>query len=235
MPDHNKQHSKQHRPRLDRAKVLAEAIFLANAEGLDALSMRALATRMGVVPMALYKHVADKDDLIGGMVDAVVASYPDPPAAGSWRERVRSRILAAHATATVHPWLSRAIETRTRRTETIFGHMNAVAGDFIDGGFSPDLTHYAMHALGTRIWGFSREAFDDADAPTLRDADQPSVVAYMTENFPHVVAIAMDSAARNPTGSCDEQAEFEFTLDLLLDAFERLHTVNWESQPRTRS
>lgn len=133
MPDHNK----QHRPRLDRAKVLAEAISLADAEGLDALSMRALATRMGVVPMALYKHVADKDDLIGGMVDAVVASYPDPPAAGSWRERVRSRILAAHATATVHPWLSRAIETRTRRTETIFGHMNAVAGDFIDGGFSP--------------------------------------------------------------------------------------------------
>ena len=79
MPDHNK----QHRPRLDRAKVLAEAISLADAEGLDALSMRALATRMGVVPMALYKHVADKDDLIGGMVDAVlryVAADEVPPA-----------------------------------------------------------------------------------------------------------------------------------------------------------
>ena len=224
MPDHNK----QHRPRLDRAKVLAEAISLADAEGLDALSMRALATRMGVVPMALYKHVADKDDLIGGMVDAVVASYPDPPAAGSWRERVRSRILAAHATATVHPWLSRAIETRTRRTETIFGHMNAVAGDFIDGGFSPDLTHHAMHVLGHRVWGFSPEAFDDSGSPpSPSEAADPTALA---DRFPHIMAITRDSMARTDGAGCDSDREFAFALDLLLDAFERLHAAGWQSR-----
>ncbi len=218
------------RPRLDRARVLAEAIALADAEGLESLSMRALSTRLGVVPMALYKHVADKEDLVGGMVDAVVAGYGQPSDGGEWRARVRFRVLQARAAVAVHPWLGSAIESCTRRTETVFAHMDAVAGEFIDGGVSPDLTHYAMHALGTRIWGFSVEAFDDADAPTPGDADSPAVVEYMTERFPHVVAIARDAMTRNPAGSCDRSAEFEFTLDLILDAVERLHAAGWVSR-----
>jgi len=220
-----------HKRRLDRRLVLAEAIALADAEGFDALSMRALATRLGVVPMALYKHVSDKEDLLGGMVDEIVGGYPTPVAETGWRARVRFRVLAAREALLAHPWLGRAIDTRGRRTEIVLAHMDAVAGDFIDAGVSPDLTHYAMHALGNRIWGYSTEAFEDADAPTPEDTDRPDVVAHMTERFPHVVAIAMDAAARNPSG-CEQQAEFEFTLDLLLDAFARLHTAGWVSRPR---
>jgi AcrR family transcriptional regulator len=216
------------RHRLDRAAVVTEAIALADAEGLDGLSMRALAARLGVVPMALYKHVADKEDLVGRMVDRIVEGY-DPPVGDGWRGRVRSRVLSAREAIAAHPWLGRAIDTRQRRTETVLGHMDAVAGDFIAGGLSPDLAHYAMHALGNRIWGYSSEAFEDADAPTPADADQPAIVEYMTERFPNVVAIAMDAARRNPSGSCDQQTEFEFTLDLLLDAVDRLHTAGWES------
>lgn len=225
------------RGRLSRNSVVIEAIALADADGLDALSMRALAARLAVVPMALYKHVSDKEDLIGRMVDHVVAGYPDPaapaaPAAEpSWRARVRSRVMHAHAAALAHPWLGRAIDTRRRRTETVLAHMNAVAGDFIEGGVSPDLAHYAMHALGNRIWGYSLEAFADADAPTPADAERPDVVGYMTERFPHVVTIARDAMRRNPSGSCEQQTEFEFTLDLLLDAVERLHAAGWVSRP----
>lgn len=216
------------RPRLSRARVVDTAIHLVDDEGLDALSMRALAAVLGVVPMALYKHVADREDLIGGMIDRIIAGYA-PPSGGGWRERVRSRVLIAKAACDAHPWLSRAITTRTRRTETVFAHMNAVSGEFIEGGLTPDLTHYAMHALGTRIWGFSDEAFEDADAPTPADAEEQEVAAYFAERYPHVVTIAMDAAARNPSGGCEQQTEFEFTLDLLLDAFERLHEAGWIS------
>lgn len=219
------------RKRLDRASVINAAIAFADAEGVESLSMRALASSLGVVPMALYKHVSDKEDLIGGMVDAIIAEYPEPHAGDGWRARVRTRVLAAHEALLEHPWLGRAIESRTRRTEAVLAHMNAVAGDFIDDGVSADLVHYAMHALGNRIWGFSREAFDDADAPTPEDADNPDIFAYMTERFPHVVEIAMDAASRNPTGGCDTQTEFEFTLDLLLDGIERLHVAGWVSRP----
>lgn len=218
------------RRKLDRATVVGTAIDLADAEGLEALSMRSLANRLGVVPMALYKHVADKDDLVGGMVDRIVVGYPAPAGNGNWRSRVRSRVLSAREATLAHPWLGAAIDSRQRRSETVLAHMNAVAGDFIDGGVSPDLAHYAMHALGNRIWGYSTEAFADADAPTPADASRPAIVAYMTERFPHIVTIAMDAAARNPSGSCEQQTEFEFTLDLLLDSFERLHEDGWVSR-----
>lgn len=221
------------RRRLDRAAVITDAIALADADGLDAVSMRALAARLGVVPMALYKHVSDKEDLVGGMVDQLIEAYPEPAAGMAWRARVRARVLGARAELSAHSWLGSAIDTRTRRTETVLGHMNAVAGDFITGGVSPDLTHFAMHALGNRIWGYSTEAFDDSDAPTPRDADQPAIMQYMTERFPSVVAIAMDTASRNPTGACDRDAEFAFTLDLLLDAVERLHAAGWVSGAST--
>lgn len=217
------------RRRLDRKTVVTEAIALADAEGLDAVSMRALAARLGVVPMALYKHIADKEDLVGRMVDQIVEGYPRPPEEGHWRARVRFRALGAREAIIAHPWLGTAIDTRKRRTEVVLTHMNAVAGDLIEGGVSADLTHYAMHALGNRIWGYSSEAFEYADAPTLADAT-PSILEEMVERFPHVVTIAMDAAQRNPSGSCERQREFEFTLDLLLDSFERLHAAHWQSR-----
>ncbi|MBO1901791.1 TetR/AcrR family transcriptional regulator C-terminal domain-containing protein [Leucobacter weissii] len=217
------------RRRLDRDRVLAEALALADADGLDAVSMRALAARLEVVPMALYKHVADKEDLIGGMVDAVIAGYARPAATGTWRERVRERALIARAAHLAHPWLREAIQSRRRRSAAVLGHMDAVAGEFIAGGFSVDLTHHVMHALGNRVWGFSPEAFDGGDDVGQPDGDPAALLRMMSERFPHVTAIALDASARNPSGSCDEQFEFEFTLDLLLDAFERLRAAGWES------
>lgn len=212
---------------LDRAKVLQAGIALADRDGFDALSMRALASELGVVPMALYKHVADKDDLVGGMIDTLIAGYDIPPADAPWRDAVRAQILAARHTLERHPWLRPAIESRTRRTPAVLGYMNALSGRFIEGGLSVDLTHHAMHALGHRIWGFSPEAFDetDADAPP----PDPELMRRAAQAYPYVFAIAADAATRNPSGACDDQSEFEFTLDLLLDAFERLHQSGWTS------
>lgn len=219
------------RKRLSRRAVLREAIALADQEGFDGLSMRTLAARLGVVPMALYKHVSDKGDLVGGMVDEIILGYDSPPSdLSGWRDRVRFRVLSARTAYLAHSWLGSAIEERTRRTHAVFAHMNAIAGDLMTGGLSPDLAHYAMHALGNRIWGYSNEAFPDEATPTAADRDEAEVAEYMTQNFPHIVAIALDAADRNPSGSCDQQDEFDFALDLLLDGFERLREAGWTSR-----
>ncbi len=221
---------------LSRPQVLAAGVVLADRDGLAALSMRHLSAELGVVPMALYKHVADKDDLVAGMIDLVVAGYATPPPGLEWREGVRQRVLAARDALLEHPWLRPAIEAASQRTSAVLGHMDAVAGEFAAGGLSYDLVHHAMHALGHRIWGFSPEAFSSPPAPSVprpaapADAEQEAMMAAIAQRFPHIAAIALDAATRNPLGGCDEQFEFEFTLDLLLESVARLHVAGWASR-----
>ena len=223
-------HPQSKRAPLSRESVLAAATELAAAEGLTAISMRRLADHLGVVPMALYKHVSNKDDLVAGMIDVVVASFPQPTGSG-WRLRVRERVLGARSALAAKPWLRPALESATVRTPTVLAHMNAVAGEFISGGLSVDLVHYLMHALGYRIWGFNPEAFAGAPTPEpLPPEAQAEQFAMMQRHFPHIAAIAHDAVTRNPEGACDDNAEFTFGLDLLLDAAEQLHATGWTSR-----
>jgi len=214
------------RPAVSRDRTLAAAIGLADDEGLTAVSMRRVAALLDVVPMALYKHVANKDDLVAAMVDAVVAEYEEPAPGGAWQDRVRARLLAARRALATHPWLRRAIESRTIRTPAVLAHMNAVTGEFIDGGLSPDLAHHAMHALGHRIWGFSPEAFDEPGG----SEPSPEQVEAFTATFPHIVAVATDTTRDG--GRCDPDFEFDFALDLLLDGVARRHAAGWTSARR---
>ena len=103
---------------------------------------------------------------------------------------------------------------------------------FLAGGFSADLTHHVMHALGNRMWGFTRELFDDGQGGGDPDP-RPAAFDEMAKRYPHIVEIAMaatrgDLSAVGP--GCDEQFEFEFALDLLLDGFERLRDRGWTSR-----
>ena len=222
---------------LSRDRVLHEAVALADQDGIDAVSMRRLAERLGVVPMALYKHVSDKEELLDGMVDTVLGELEPPDPAGDWKQGVRDRLLSARRAVLRHPWARRAIESRTRRTPTVLAHMDAVAGTFLAGGFSADLTHHVMHALGNRIWGFSPEMFDESrvgsEAPEAPDpAEAEEAASAFAERFPSIVRIAVAAQERSaPDGAsgCDEEFEFEFALDLLLDGAERLHRAGWRS------
>lgn len=220
---------------LDRARIVAAATTLADSAGIEAVSMRSVSTALGVVPMALYKHVADKRDLISAMVDAAVSTYAQPKPGTGWKAAIRERLLSAHRVLADHPWLRPAMEQATRQTPTILSHMNAVAGEFITHGFTADLAHYAMHALGHRIWGFSPEAFSGQTTPSESPREHVAEQESFAAAFPHIAAIALDAAQWNPNGACDEQAEFAFTLDLLLDAFERLKRSRWQSTPFVRS
>jgi AcrR family transcriptional regulator len=225
---------------LNRDRVLHAAVALADEVGSSGVSMRRLAQQLGVVPMALYKHVADKDELLDGMVDVVIAEF-EPPARGlDWKDGVRQRVLSARRAVLRHPWARQVIESRTRRTPAVLGHMEAVAGTFRAGGFSIDLTHHVMHALGNRIWGFSPELFDepaeDGVSPLTPEARQ-AVATEFAQRYPHILEIAVSATGGDlsgATGGCDEQFEFEFALDLLLDGAERLHRHGWRSADRGR-
>ncbi|MFJ3172153.1 TetR/AcrR family transcriptional regulator C-terminal domain-containing protein [Streptomyces roseus] len=218
---------------LSRDRVLRAAVALADGTGIEALSMRRLAQELGVVPMALYKHVANKEQLLDGMVEAVVAGI-DPPTPGSdWQGAVRQRILSARAALLGHPWAAQVIRSRSGPTPAVLAYLDSVIGMFRAGGFPVDLTHHAMHALGGRVLGFTQEVFDAAPDPD--PARRPPMPPEAAAAYPHVAELAGAATHDGDSvvgGGCDDQFEFEFALDLLLDGFERLRLRGWTSDGR---
>jgi AcrR family transcriptional regulator len=207
---------------LSRGRILAAAIELADRDGAESLSMRRLATRLGVVPMALYKHLANKDEVLDGMLDAVVGEIDPPRTDTDWKTAVRERILSARRALLRHPWASRVMESRTQPTPTVIAYMDSMIGMFRAGGFSIDETHHAMHAMGSRLMGFSQELFNDS-----ADVDpqvQAEMARAMADRYPFIAelirSISHDDASTVGPG-CDDQFEFEFALDLMLDGLER--------------
>ena len=218
---------------LSRERVLDAAVALADEAGIDAVSMRRLAQDLGVVPMALYKHVANKEELLDGMVDVIVGEI-DPPAQGTdWKDAIRRRVLSARQSLLRHPWASQVVETRTQATPVVLDYMDSLIGMFRAGGFSVDLTHHVMHALGTRMWGFTQEVFP-TPAPPVDPEERAVMFAGFAARYPHIIEMATASAHDEESavgGGCDDQFEFEFVLDLLLDGFDRLHRQGWSSRP----
>ncbi len=208
---------------LSRDRVLRAAVARADKAGIESLSMRRLAEELGVVPMALYKHMANKEELLDGMIDVVVGEI-DPPVAGAgWKSAVRQRILSARRALLRHPWASQVMESKQNPTPLVLAYMDTMIGLFRAGGFSVNLTHHVMHTIGSRVLGFSQELFNDSS--TIDPEVAAAMMRELGPKFPNVLAIA--TAASHEEASvvgpgCDDQYEFEFALDLLLDGFERL-------------
>ena len=153
--------SAQPRSPLTRERVLRTAIALADQGGIESLSMRKLAQALDVVPMALYRHVANKDELLDALVDVVVGEIDAPLVGADWKTSLRARILSARRALLRHPWASRLMESRKTPTPVVLGYMDSMIGMFRTGGFSLDLTHHALHAMGSRMFGFTQELFND--------------------------------------------------------------------------
>ena len=208
---------------LSRERILSTAVELADREGVDSLSMRRLAQELDVVPMALYKHLANKGEMLDGMLDVVVGEIDPARTDTDWKTAVRDRILSARRALLRHPWASRVMESRTQPTAVVMAYMDSMIGMFIAGGFTIDLTHHAMHAMDSRMMGFSQELFNDQS-----DGEEPmpaEMIEAMAATFPSIyelyMAVSHDDASTVGPG-CDDQFEFEFSLDLMLDGIERL-------------
>jgi AcrR family transcriptional regulator len=223
---------------LSREQVLAAAIKLADGEGLQAITMRRLASSLGVEAMSLYHHLPGKEALFDGLVEAVAVEIQEEigradPGDG-WRAQLRGRCLAARKVMLRHPWAPALIGSRQTIPPMLFLHFEQVMATLIGGGFSYSLGHRALHALGSMVLGFTQELFtpaapdgDAATAATAGAAGAEADLAAMAEALPHLAAMVAAELhdADDPTlGWCDSQTEFEFTLDLLLDGLDRART-----------
>ena len=219
--------------RLSRGRVLRAAVDLADGEGLDGLTMRRLAQELGVEAMSLYHHVANKEAILDGVIEVVMAEVDTalehleaPSPVDDWQAAMRARILAAREVLLQHKWAPRVIETRTSISPAMVGYFDGLLGVFRAGGFSYDQAHHAMHALGSRALGFTQELFEPDD-PGAGDDQTMAMLEQMADQYPHIVAMvagAMHDQPESTLGWCDDQFEFEFGLDLILDGLDRLRT-----------
>ncbi len=205
---------------LSRARVLAAAVGLADEQGLSALSMRRLGEVLGVEAMSLYNHVANKEELLDGMVDAVFAEIGVPDEEVDWMTAMRHRASSVRAVLARHPWAIGLMESRSSPGPATLRHHDAVLGCLRRGGFSVEQAAHAFALLDSYLYGFAlQEAslpFDSggesaelaqaiiADAP-------PDAYPYLTElTREHVLAPGYDFGE-----------EFEIGLELILDGLER--------------
>jgi AcrR family transcriptional regulator len=210
---------------LTRQRVLAAAVELADEAGIDGLSMRRVGQRLGVEAMSLYNHVANKGDLLEGMLDLVLSEIDPPIDDGSdWRRVFAERVMSARRALLRHRWAADVVIGQTNASPQMLAYMDSMVGILRRAGFSLALTHHALHALGSRTLGFTQELFEDSgDGPA-----DPAAAAAMARHFadyPYVAEIVTQVTHDDESvigSGCDDQFEFEFGLDLLLDGLERL-------------
>jgi AcrR family transcriptional regulator len=211
---------------LTRERVLQSASDLADRDGIEALTMRALAESLGVEAMSIYYHLPNKNAILDGVIeltfteiDAEVAETATAPTdASGWALGVRDRILGARRVLLRHPWAPVVMDARRTFTPAMARHVDGVVGLMRGGGMSHDLIHHSLHAIGNRIYGYVQELADDGEAPP------PGALEQMASIAPNLAAMLADVAHVDPEstlGWCDDQAEFEFGLDLLLEGIER--------------
>nr|WP_277605703.1 TetR/AcrR family transcriptional regulator C-terminal domain-containing protein [Glycomyces sp. L485] len=214
---------------MSRERVLGAAVALADARGVGSLTMRSLAESLGVEAMSLYHHVANKEAVLDGLVEVVmaeieraVAGLASPAPEDDWRRAMRMRVLAAREVLLCHPWAPGVFETRRGTSLAVVRYYDGVLGLMRRGGFDYDLGHRALHALGSRALGFSQELFE----PPGEGAEE--ALAAMAVEVPHLAAMAAEAShgVSGRLGWCDFQAEFEFGLDLILDGLERLRVAS---------
>jgi len=215
---------------LSRERVLEAAVKVADEGGIESLTMRRLAEELGAEAMSLYYHVAKKEDILDGIADVIareinsaVDRIDEPSHGANWKMAMRRRILAAREVLLRHPWAPGLFETRATTSPAIIRYYDAMVGLMRDGGFSYDLTHHALHALGSRALGFSQELFDPGDGAGV-DAES-AALQDMASQFPNLVGLLKEVAHDDPAstlGWCDDQTEFEFGLDLILNGLDSL-------------
>ncbi|MGM7775709.1 TetR/AcrR family transcriptional regulator [Arthrobacter sp. KNU-44] len=219
MPD-TAQPLPQRRLQLSRKRVLGCAVDLADESGIAALTIRSLAQSMGTKPMSLYYYVANKDEILDGIVDMVFSEIELPSPAGDWREEMYRRAHGVRSALKRHPWAVGLLESRSSPGEANLRHHEATLGTLRAAGFSVQMTAHAYALLDSYIYGFAlQEAalpFDGRD--TASEITAPIVERFSTGQYPHMMEIATEHVLKP---GYDFGDEFDFGLNLILDGLGR--------------
>jgi len=208
------------RTRLDREKVLETAVELADEIGLESLTMRKLADRLGVGAMTIYHYVSSKEEIVDGMVEIVFAEIEKPPSGVDWKDAIRRRCISARAVLNRHPWAAPMLESRTAPGPANLSHHDAVIGCLRDGGLSPQLTAHAYAILDSFVYGF---AFEEATLPAgggegFAEIAEEFAAHFPADVYPHLAELTFDHVLRPGYNFGDS---FEFGLDLIIQGLDR--------------
>jgi AcrR family transcriptional regulator len=220
------------RGKLNRDRVLRAAVTLADETGLESFSMRGLGEKLGVVPMALYKHVANKEDLLDGMVDVVFGEIEDPSTDLDWKASMRRRAISVREALKRHPWAIGQLESRVNPGAANLRHHNAVMGCLREAGFSFELAVHAYSVQDSYIYGF---ALQENRLPFDTPGEHGELVQRKAEavgdlsQYPHLIEVAANVAQ----SGYDYALEFEWGLDLILEALELIRGEPGAARRRT--
>ena len=207
------------RPALNRERVIAAAVALADGIGVDALTIRKLAVELDVKPMTIYHHVPNKEAIIDGMVDVVFGEIDLPPTDLHWKQAIRQRAASARVVLARHPWAAPLMESRTSPGPATLRHHDAVIGCLRAGGFSLAMTAHAYAVIDAFIYGF---ALQEASLPAtagdeMADLAQAMAAAMPVGEYPNLVEFTTGHVLRP---GYDFGHEFDFGIDLVLDGLE---------------
>jgi AcrR family transcriptional regulator len=204
---------------LSRALVLDAAVELADKAGLEAFSMRGLAQELGVVPMALYKHVANKDELLDGMVDTVFSEIELPSGELDWRSAMRNRAISTREALKRHSWAIGIMESRHPGPANLRSH-NAVMGCLREAGFPFEMAIHAYSVQDAYIYGFALQE-KDLGFQTPDSAGEAAQRRAQTVRNPEDYPYLLEVVARLPETGYDPATEFAWGLDLILDGLDK--------------
>ena len=211
----------RNRAALNRERVLLAAMALADKDGIESLTMRKLGQELGVEAMSLYNHVANKDDILDGLVDLVFGEIAEPSGHTGWKAAMRRRGISAREVLTRHPWAIGLMESRTTPGPATLRHHDAVIGSLRQAGFSIQMAAHAYSAMDSYIYGFALQqttlAVDPSKPPEASAQDFLRQLA--ADRYPHLAELTRKVAMKP---GYDYSKEFEFGLDLILDGLEAL-------------
>lgn len=208
------------RPRLTRERILKAAVSVADSDGLDALTMRRLGSELGVEAMSLYKHVANKDEILDGIVDAVVSEIELPVPGSDWKVAMRSRAHSAREVFARHSWAVGLYESRGQSGAAVLRYVDATLGTLRAGGFTVESAAHAFWILDCFVYGqvVQESAITFGASADMVEADESPLDQMMVSEMPHLVEMAMYAQQVNFTTI----GEFEIGLDLILDSLEAM-------------
>jgi AcrR family transcriptional regulator len=205
---------------LTRERVLRAAVGLADTGGIDALTMRRLGEELGVEAMSLYKHVANKDDLLDGMIDSVFGEIYLPAGGTDWRTSMHQRASSVREVMARHRWAVGLMESRTAPGPATLRHHDAVLGTLREAGFSVELAAHAFSALDSYLYGFALQErslpFDTAEQTA--EAAEMILAQLPADDYPHLTELVREHVLQP---GYDYGNEYAFGLDLILDGLER--------------
>jgi AcrR family transcriptional regulator len=202
---------------LSRERVIRTAVAVADEKGAAALTMRAIAEPLGVEAMSLYHHVAGREDILDGMVDAVFGEIDLPPRDADWKSALRHRADSARAVLLRHPWAVGLMDSRSQPGPATLRHHDAVIGTLRAGGFSVPMAAHAVSLLDSYLYGF---VLQELSLPFRGAAELDEVAGAIlrdmpADTYPHLTELATEHVLKPGYDYADE---FTFGLTLILDA-----------------